>query len=149
MPARGGIKGNEPCLMVSVMEPSGVDAGLASNEVHVKSTVRRFTTQYKLKVLKELENLPPGEIGQYLRKRGLFSSHITRWKKQAEDGSLSGKKAGRKSTRDYKSERISHLERQNQRLEKELKTAQLIIDVQKNCRICSRIKYRQLQRETT
>ena len=101
------------------------------NEVRVKTQPRRFTAKYKQKVLDDLDKLPDGEIGKYLRQHGLFSSHITRWRRQAKKGDLSLKKAGRKQTRDYKEERISHLTKKVARLEKDLHVAKTIIDVQK------------------
>jgi transposase len=101
------------------------------NEIKVRAESRRFTAKYKQKVLEEIKELSPGEVGGYLRKQGLYSSHITRWRKQAKSGDLSTKKAGRKQTRDYKEERISHLTKKVAKLEKDLHVAKTIIDVQK------------------
>ena len=101
------------------------------NEVKVRAESRRFTAKYKQKVLDELKELASGEVGRYLRKHGLFSSHITRWRRQAKAGDLSPRKAGRKQTRDYKEEKISHLTKKVAKLEKDLQVAKTIIDVQK------------------
>ena len=120
-------------LSVSMLS-SGTNSGNESNEVEPASSPRRFTAQYKLKVLREIAKISPDRCGEYLRKRGLYSSHIHRWRKQAEDGSLaalSSKKPGKKTERDYKSEKISQLEKQVTRLEKELGQARIIIEVQK------------------
>ncbi len=101
------------------------------NEVKVRAEARRFTAKYKQKVLDELKELEPGEVGSYLRKHGLYSSHITRWRRQAKNGDLTPKKAGRKQTRDYKEEKIGQLTKKVAKLEKDLQVAKTIIDVQK------------------
>ena len=101
------------------------------NEVKVRAEARRFTAKYKQKVLDELKELSDGEVGGYLRKCGLYSSHISRWRRQAKNDDLSPKKAGRKQTRDFKEERISQLTKKVAKLEKDLYVAKTIIDVQK------------------
>ena len=119
-------------LSVSLIE-SG-DSSSTHNEVVVPAKPRRFTAQYKLKVLKEAEGLSPGERGAYLRKKGLFSSHLSRWRRQAEEGllgALSSNKAGRKVTRDYNAEQVSRLQKEVERLKGKLKQAETIIEVQK------------------
>lgn len=119
-------------LSVSLIE-SG-DSSSSHNEVVVPVKSRRFTAQYKLKVLRAVENLSPGERGEYLRKHGLYSSHLCRWRKQAEDGSLgalSNSKPGRKVTRDYNAEQVSRLQKEVDRLKGKLKQAETIIEVQK------------------
>ena len=106
--------------------------GKGDNEVVVPPK-RRFTAQYKIKVLNEAEKLTPVERGAYLRKRGLYSSHLSRWRNQAAKGLLSAlsKVPGRKSTKDPKDEQITQLTKQNQKLETKLKQAEIIIDIQK------------------
>jgi hypothetical protein len=106
--------------------------GKGDNEVVVPPK-RRFTAQYKIKVLNEAEKLTPVERGAYLRKRGLYSSHLSRWRNQAAKGLLSAlsKVPGRKSTKDPKDEQIAHLTKQNQKLQTKLKQAEIIIDIQK------------------
>ncbi len=101
------------------------------NEVKVRAESRRFTAKYKQRVLDELKELSAGEVGGYLRRHGLYSSHITRWRRQAKSGDLSSRKAGRKQTRDYKEEKIGQLTKKVAKLEKDLQVAKTIIDVQK------------------
>ena len=74
----------------------------------------------------------PGEVGQVLRREGLYSSHLTTWRKAAHSGSLKAlsKKRGRKPERNPLDEKVRKLERRNARLENELRKAHLIIDVQ-------------------
>ena len=50
---------------------------------------RRFTAEYKLRILKEAEACSrPGEIGALLRREGLYSGHLSKWRRQREAGAL-------------------------------------------------------------
>ena len=71
-------------------------------------------------------------MGQVLRREGLYSSHLTTWRKAAHSGSLKAlsKKRDRKPERNPLDEKVRKLERRNARLENELRKAHLIIDVQ-------------------
>jgi transposase len=102
-------------------------------EVIGKPSRRRFSPGYKLRMLEEVERCrEPGEVGRILRREGLYSSSLTTWRKAVRDGSLKAlsKKRGRKSEHNPLDERVRKLERQNARLENELRKAHLIIDVQ-------------------
>ncbi len=69
-------------------------------EVPEKTKRRKFTAAYKLRMLHEADQCSRyGEIGALLRREGLYSSHLTTWRKQREQGVLQGlnpKKRGRK-----------------------------------------------------
>ena len=71
-------------------------------------------------------------MGQVLRREGLYSSHLTTWRKAAHSGSLKAlsKKRGRKPERNPLDEKVRKLERETHVLENELRKAHLIIDVQ-------------------
>ncbi len=102
-------------------------------EVVDKPSRRRFSPTYKLRIVEEADRCTePGGVGRLLRREGLYSSHLTTWRKAARDGSLSAlsKKRGRKPERNPLDEKVGKLERQNTRLENELRKAHLIIDVQ-------------------
>jgi transposase len=121
-------------VSVTILDPgsnSYEDKEDPGNEIKVRAESRRFTAKYKQKVLDELTEIEPGEVGGYLCKQGLYSSHITRWRRQAKSGNLTSKKAGRKQTRDYKEERIGQPTKKVMKLEKDLQVAKTIIDVQK------------------
>ena len=95
-------------------------------EVIDKPLRRRFSPSYKLRIVEEAERCTePGEVGQLLRREGLYSSHLTTWRKAARSGSLRGlsKKRGRKPERNPLDEKVRKLERQNARLENELRKA--------------------------
>ena len=105
----------------------------SSPEVGVKAERRRFTAEYKLRVLEEADAChQPGEVGALLRREGLYSSHLTTWRQQRDRGALQGlapAKRGRKS--DPQAAEIARLKRENERLRAKLERAELIIDVQK------------------
>jgi len=105
-------------------------------EVRERAVRRRFTAEYKLRILKEAESCTKnGQLGSLLRREGLYSSNLITWKRQMEKGTLealSPRKRGPKAKRpDPSARRIAELERENQRLQKKLRQAETIIDVQK------------------
>ena len=101
-------------------------------EVDAKPKRRRFPAKYKLDILKEVEACrEEGEIGAVLRREGLYSSHLTTWRRQRDDGALRGlgKKRGRKAKpRDKEKER---LQRENARLQRENQQLRAINEIQK------------------
>ncbi len=106
------------------------------NEVTPKAKRRRFSAQYKLRILEETDRCTqPGQIGALLRREGLYSSNLTSWRRQRDQGqigALSPKKRGPKPAPDAAMAReLTRLREQNQRLEQKLKKAELIIEVQK------------------
>jgi len=97
---------------------------------------RRFTTAFKLRVLQEAERCDqPGQIGALLRREGLYSSHLSTWRRQRDQGiltALNPRKRGRKPRPDDPlAKRIAQLEQQNQRLHNQLRKAEIIIEAQK------------------
>jgi transposase len=101
-----------------------------------KPVRRRFTAEYKLRILHEADRCTqPGQLGALLRREGLYSSHLTAWRQQRDEGTLAGltpKRRGRKPNPDApviaENER---LKRENQRLAEKLRQAETIIEVQK------------------
>jgi len=109
---------------------------IPETEVRERAVRRRFTAEYKLRILKEAESCTKnGQLGSLLRREGLYSSNLITWKRQMEKGTLealSPRKRGPKAKRpDPSARRIAELERENQRLQKKLRQAETIIDVQK------------------
>jgi transposase-like protein len=104
-------------------------------EVPEQAKRRRFSAKYKLRILREADACTEkGQLGRLLRREGLYSSHITTWRRQREEGSLKGlapKKRGRKSKKSPKSKRVAQLESENRRLRRKLEQAEAIIDIQK------------------
>jgi len=111
---------------------------LAATETEVSSKAqrRRFTAEYKRKVLQEADACTKqGELAALLRREGLYSSHLTAWRRLREAGELSGlaaKKRGPKSRPIAKRDQeMADLKRQIARMTDRLETAELIIEIQK------------------
>lgn len=104
-----------------------------STEVITRGARRRFTAEYKLRILREVEACKgTGEIGALLRREGLYSSNLSKWRQQRARGELEGLAEQRRGPKeDPQAVENARLKRENERLREELRKAQLIIDVQK------------------
>jgi transposase len=105
-------------------------------EVVPRAKRRRFSAEYKLRILEEADACSErGQIGSLLRREGLYSSHLTTWRRQREQGqleALSPKKRGRKpSVDELLAKELDALKRENQHLQGRLQQAETIIDIQK------------------
>jgi transposase-like protein len=103
-----------------------------SPEVSEKASRRRFTAEYKARILDEADRCTePGQVGELLRREGLYSSHLTNWRRQRETG-LAPKQRGRRPKSNKKEQQeLERLRRENKRLAERLRQAETIIDVQK------------------
>lgn len=115
---------------------TSVTPSVPDPEVNGRPRRRTFTAQYKLKILKEASACgKPGEVGALLRREGLYSSHLTHWKREYEQGALKGlrsKKRGRKPLRrNPLVSQVAKLQRENDKLQKRVKQAEAIIEIQK------------------
>ena len=110
------------------------DVQVPEPEVLPRAKRRRFSAEYKLRILEEADKCTQrGEIGALLRREGLYSSHLSTWRRQRMLGQLAGlspKKRGRKP-QDPVDEEVTRLRRENERLRTRLEEAEMIIDVQK------------------
>jgi transposase len=98
-------------------------------EVSARLARRRFTTAYKLEILRKADACSRrGELGALLRKEGLYSSHLITWRQQRERG-LTPKRRGRKAV--PLDPRLKRLEQENRRLTTRLQKAEALIDFQK------------------
>ena len=105
-------------------------------EVPERPVRRRFLAEYKLQILRQADACDEsGQLGELLRREGLYSSHLSTWRQQREQGTLhalSPKKRGRKPRdNDPLIEENRRLQCVNQRLVERLRQAEVIIDVQK------------------
>ena len=101
-------------------------------EVPEKTVRRKFTAAYKLRILKEAESCTrQGQIGALLRREGLYSSNLTSWRRQVNQGLIPKKRGPVTQKADPYIRRNIELERENARLAHKLKQAELIIEVQK------------------
>jgi transposase len=95
---------------------------------------RSFTAEYKARILAEAEACTrPGEVGELLRREGLYTSHLVYWRKQRTQGALRelGKPRGRKPT-DKRDAQLAALTRRAERAEAELARAHRVIEIQGN-----------------
>jgi transposase-like protein len=112
-------------------QPAPGAAARPDPEVPSKARRRRFTAEYKLRILREAERCTTsGAIGALLRREGLYSSHLTTWRQQ-QAKALQPRRRGRKLQANPLRARVAQLERENARLQRELEKAEIIIDVQK------------------
>lgn len=106
----------------------------ADPEVHAKAKRRRFTAEYKANVLAEIDAVEdPGGVGAILRREGLYSSHLTEWRRARAERGLSGlqpQKRGRKAKPEHLVE-IEKLQRRLARAEERARRAELIVEAQK------------------
>ena len=106
-----------------------------------KPVRRRFTADYKVRILREADRCTQaGQLGALLRREGLYSSHLNTWRQQRDAGALAGltpKRRGRKPQADDPLvAENQRLRCENQRLAEKLRQAEAIIEVQKNSPSC-------------
>lgn len=103
-------------------------------EVEVSSKAKRrvFTAKYKARILREADACAGkrGALGALLRREGLYSSHLTSWRKEAEAG-LEARKRGAKAKVDARDRRIAQLERQLRRSNERAERAEALVELQK------------------
>jgi transposase len=109
---------------------------LAETEVVEKAKRRGFTTEYKRRILAEIDRATErGDVGAILRREGLYSSHVAAWRRQLEAGDLAAlapKKRGPKPKLNQENDRkIAELEKQLARSEARLKRAEALLSLQK------------------
>jgi transposase-like protein len=115
---------------------AGPPAPTPSTEVVADAKRRTFTLEYKLRILAEADaaKATPGGVGALLRREGIYSSHLTTWRREREAGmrqALTPKARGPKRKHDPQQAELVQLRRDNQRLTEALRKAELIIEVQK------------------
>ena len=113
-----------------------IKAAIPEPEVVPQAERRQFTAKYKLRILEKADSCNgAGELGALLRREGLYSSYLSRWRRQRDQGqlqALASKKRGRKSAvQSQQAEELAELRRENQRLQLRLEQAETIIEIQK------------------
>lgn len=116
----------------------GVAAGASASEVEVmaKATRRRFSAEYKLKVLREAEACTqPGELGGLLRREGLYSSNLTTWREQRRAGELGGlapkQRGPAPKAKNPLAAKVAALEREVTRQQTRAARAEALVELQK------------------
>ena len=105
-------------------------------EVTAKPTRRRYTAEYKLRILREADACTgDGEVGALLRREGLYFSNLTVWRKQRERGKLQGllqkKRRPLPRERNPLVAKVASLERENVRLRVRAEQAEGLVELQK------------------
>lgn len=117
-------------------EGTAVGPAVVETEVMARAQRRRFTAEYKRRIVREADRCTkPGELGALLRREGLYSSHLTSWRAARERGELAGlapQKRGPKATPpDPREKRIAELEREIARWKQRAERAEALVEVQK------------------
>lgn len=115
---------------------AGFPAARAAPDPEVRAVAKRrqFSAAYKLSVLAQADQgSGAGAIGELLRREGLYSSHLSTWRRERDAGALEAlsRRGGRKARSTPEQKRVAALEAKNARLQRELEQARLIIEVQK------------------
>jgi transposase len=105
-------------------------------EVVERATRRQYSPRYKLRVLRETDELDAGQVGAFLRREGLYSSILSTWRRQRETGalaSLTPQRRGPKSAPGVNadSKRVGQLEKEIVKLNEQNRRLALVLDVQK------------------
>ncbi len=109
-------------------------AGVPDPELVEQAKRRTFTAKYKARILAEADACTrPGEVGELLRREGLYTSHLTYWRKQRKDGALKelGQSRGRKPV-DRRDQEIVQLKGRLERSEAELAKMKRVVEIQGN-----------------
>ena len=138
MRGAAGTEGARRATGVSADDPPVVgDSGTAADpEVSGKPKRRRFTAEYKRKILKQADACTrPGELGALLRREGVYSSSLTAWRVARDRGELAGltpKKRGPKAAApDPRDRELAAKDREIARLSARAERAEALIEVQK------------------
>lgn len=104
-------------------------------EVVAKATRRRFTVEYKRKIVREADGCKtPGAIGALLRREGLYSSHLTTWRAARERGELAGvakKRGPAPRVVDPRDKQLAEQAREISRWQKRAERAEALVELQK------------------
>jgi transposase-like protein len=92
---------------------------------------RQFSRAYKLRILAEAEQCQRGEVGALLRREGLYSSVLSKWRQQKAAGKLDGPSGSQEQKVKDQAKELKRLRRENTRLQAQLARAEAIIEVQK------------------
>lgn len=103
---------------------------LPDPEVPAKAKRRRYTTDYKLRIIEQADALGAGQVGAMLRREGLYYSHLIDWRNQYAKGTLGAGRSGRPA-KDPKDVVIQSLKSENEKLRQRVEQTEAVIDVQK------------------
>jgi len=104
-------------------------------EVSSRPQRRRFTAEYRRRIVKEAEACAEvGQVGALLRREGLYSSHLASWRRATERAELAAqapRERGPKPKFDERDRRLVELQRENDKLKARAERAELLVEIQK------------------
>ncbi len=102
-------------------------------EVTERAKRRRFTAEYKLRILRKADACKgDGDIGALLRREGLYSSQLAAWRRRRDELAKAGLKASKRGPKGKVVDpRVKQLKRENARLQRRLDRVELMLDIQK------------------
>jgi transposase len=106
-------------------------AGVADPEVIPLARRRQFSRAYKRRILAEVAQCRHGEVGALLRREGLYSSMISKWRQQQTAGKLGQASRNQEQDVEEQAKELRRLQRKNAQLQAQLAKAEAIIEVQK------------------
>ena len=130
----GAGAGNRPGYPTFGVGGRAAPAGVPDPELVEQAKRRTFTAEYKARILAEADGCTrPGEVGELLRREGLYTSHLTYWRKQRKDGALKelGRPRGRTPV-DRRDQEIAALKGKLERSEAELAKMKRVVEIQGN-----------------
>ena len=115
------------------VSPEDAPARVPDPGVEAKPTRRRFTAEYKLRLLREVDRArEPGEVGAILRREGLYSSQLTQWRRERDRVAKAGLAARKRGpTPKVKDPKVKQLERENAKLRRRNQRLETLVAIQK------------------
>ena len=125
--------GSEGARRATVDSGARAPEGAPDPEVTERAKRRRFTAEYKFRILRQADACKgDGDIGALLRREGLYSSQLAAWRRKRDELAKSGLNARKRGPKAKAADpRVKRLERENARLKRRLEEAETIIDFQK------------------
>ena len=107
--------------------------GAPDPEVTERAKRRRFTAEYKLRILRKADACKgDGDVGALLRREGLYSSQLAAWRRRRDELAKAGLKARKRGPKGKVVDpRVKQLERENARLKRRLERVELMLTIQK------------------
>ncbi len=107
--------------------------GAPDPEVTERAKRRRFTAEYKLRILRKADACKGGgDVGALLRREGLYSSQLAAWRRQRDEIAKAGLKARKRGPKGKVVDpQVKQLKRENARLKRRLERVELMLTIQK------------------
>ena len=125
--------GSEGARRASVDTGARGPEGAPDPEVTERAKRRRFTAEYKLRILRKADACKgDGDVGALLRREGLYSSQLTAWRRQQDEIAKAGLKARKRGPKGKVVDpQVKQLKRENARLKRRLERVELMLTIQK------------------